>query len=93
MYKPDRDRGQTLKSSRPVSRRWTPMTTLSPRPYMDRFDMIFTKIKTIITIGNLQVVRFAVYVYFTLSLIASQEVSKDPYTFVPIFLILKVDLI
>ena len=49
--------------------------------------------KTIITIGNLQVVRFAVYVYFTLSLIASQEVSKDPYTFVPIFLILKVDLI
>ena len=31
------------------------------------------------------------YVYFTLSLIASQEVSKDPYTFVPIFLILKVD--
>ena len=37
-----------------------------------------------------QVVRFAVYVYFTLSLIASQEVSRDPYTFVPIFLILKV---
>jgi len=36
-----------------------------------------------------QVVRFAVYVYFTLSLIASQEVSRDPYTFVPIFLILK----
>ena len=45
MYKPDRDRGQTLKSSRPVSRRWTPMTTLSPRPYMDRFLMIFTQIK------------------------------------------------
>merc|ERR1712047_57465 len=36
-----------------------------------------------------QVVRFAVYVYFTLSLIASQEVSRDPYTFVPIFLILQ----
>ena len=39
---------------------------------------------------SLQVVRFAVYVYFTLSLIASQEVSRDPYTFVPIFPILKV---
>ena len=39
-----------------------------------------------------QVVRFAVYVYFTLSLIASQEVSRDPYTFVPIFLILKVGM-
>ena len=41
---------------------------------------------------SLQVVRFAVYVYFTLSLIASQEVSRDPYTFVPIFLILKVGM-
>ena len=39
-----------------------------------------------------KVVRFAVYVYFTLSLIASQELSEDPYTFVPIFLILKVGL-
>jgi len=36
-----------------------------------------------------QVVKFAVYVYFTLSLIGSQELEKDPYTFIPIFLILK----
>jgi len=36
-----------------------------------------------------QVVKFAVYVYFILSLIGSQELDKDPYTFIPIFLILK----
>jgi len=36
-----------------------------------------------------QVVKFAVYVYFGLSLIASQELDDNPYTFIPIFLILK----
>jgi len=36
-----------------------------------------------------QVVKFAVYVYFALSLIGSQEVNKDAYTFIPIFLVLK----
>jgi len=36
-----------------------------------------------------QVVRFAVYVYFALALVSSQELEKNPYTFVPIFLILK----
>ena len=29
------------------------------------------------------------YVFFALSLIGSQELDKDPYTFIPIFLILK----
>jgi len=36
-----------------------------------------------------QVVKFAVYIYFGLSLIGNQELDKDPYTFIPIFLILK----
>lgn len=36
-----------------------------------------------------QVVKFAVYVFFALSLIGSQELEEDPYTFIPIFLILK----
>jgi len=36
-----------------------------------------------------QVVKFAVYIFFALSLIGSQELDKDPYTFIPIFLILK----
>jgi predicted membrane chloride channel (bestrophin family) len=36
-----------------------------------------------------QVVKFAVYVFFALSLIGSQELDEDPYTFIPIFLILK----
>ena len=29
------------------------------------------------------------YVYFALALVSSQELEKNPYTFVPIFLILK----
>ena len=29
------------------------------------------------------------YIFFALSLIGSQELDKDPYTFIPIFLILK----
>jgi len=36
-----------------------------------------------------QVVRFAVWVYFLLSLIGSQPQPQEPYTFIPIFLILK----
>merc|ERR1712227_707716 len=36
-----------------------------------------------------QVVRFAVWIYFALSLIGSQHQQGEPYTFIPIFLILK----
>jgi hypothetical protein len=35
------------------------------------------------------VVKFAVYVYFALSLIACQELSEHPMTVFPIFLVLK----
>jgi predicted membrane chloride channel (bestrophin family) len=62
------------------------MTISSCLPFIDRFLRFLSglHVETFF-----KVVKFAVYVFFALSLIGSQELEKDPYTFIPIFLILK----